>query len=107
LAVNRVVWARQAILDVEAIRDYISRDSQHYATVVVDQILTAVDRLEKFPRSGRRVPERPGSELRELLCANYRIVYRVSGELVEVMTVFHGARIAKIPWEVREVRRAS
>ena len=104
---NRVVWTRQAILDVEAIRNYISRDSQRYATVVVDQIVTAVDRLERFPRSGRRVPERPGAELRELLCASYRIVYRVSGGLVEVVTVFHGARIARIPWEVREVRRAS
>ncbi len=104
---SRVVWTRQAILDVEAIRNYISRDSPRYATVVVDQIVTAVDRLERFPRSGRGVPERPGSELRELLCASYRIVYRVSGELVEVVTVFHGARIARIPWEVREVRRAS
>ena len=104
---SRVVWTRQAILDVEAIRNYISRDSQRYATVVVDQIVTAVDWLERFPRSGRRVPERPGSELRELLCASYRIVYRVSGDLVEVVTVFHEARIARISWEVREVRRAS
>jgi toxin ParE1/3/4 len=105
--VNRVVWTRQAILDVEAIRNYISRDSKRYGAVVVEQIVTAVDRLEKFPWSGRRVPERPGLELRELLCANYRIVYRVSSELVEVVTVFHGARIARIPWEIREVRQAS
>jgi addiction module RelE/StbE family toxin len=105
--VSRVVWTRQAILDVEAIRNYISRDSQRYASLVVDQIVTAVDRLERFPRSGRRVPERSCSELRELLCASYRIVYRVCGEVVEVVTVFHGARIARIPWEVREVRRAS
>ena len=104
---NRVVWTRQAILDVEAIRNYITRDSPHFASVVVDQIVTAVDRLERFPRSGRRVPERPGTELRELLCASFRIVYRVTGELVEVVTVFHGARIARIPWEVREVLRAS
>lgn len=104
---SRIVWTRQAILDVEAIRNYITRDSPRYAGVVVDQIVTAVDRLERFPRSGRRVPERPGSELREVLCWSYRIVYRVSGELIEVVTVFHGARIARIPWEVREVRRAS
>ena len=104
---HKVVWTRQAILDVETIRNSIYRDSPRYATVAVDQIVTAVDRLARFPRSGRIVPERPGSELRELLCSSYRIVYRVSGELVEVVTVFHGARIARIPWEVREVRRAS
>jgi toxin ParE1/3/4 len=105
--VHRVAWTRQAILDVEAIRNYISRDSQRYAAVVVDRIVKAVDRLEEFPLSGRSVPERPDTKLREMLCGNYRIVYRVSGDLVEVVTVFHGARIARIPWEVREVRRAS
>ncbi len=104
---NRVVWASQAIADVEAIRDYISRDSPHYGSVVVSQIVRAAGRLEEFPLSGRIVPERPDSKLRELLCGNYRIVYRVTGDLIEVVTVFHGARIARIPWEVREVRRAS
>ncbi len=104
---NSVVWTSQAIADVEAIRNYISRDSLRYAAVVVAQIVRAAGRLEEFPLSGRSVPERPDSKLRELLCGNYRIVYRVTGDLIEVVTVFHGARIARIPWEVREVRRAS
>ncbi len=75
--------------------------------MVVAQIVRAAGRLEEFPLSGRSVPERPDSKLRELLCGNYRIVYRVTGDLIEVVTVFHGARIARIPWEVREVRKAS
>ena len=37
---SRVVWTRQSILDVEAIRNYIARDSPRYATVVGDQIVT-------------------------------------------------------------------
>ena len=103
---TRVVWTPQAIVDVEEIRNYISRDSRHYAAVVVEQIMRAVERLEQFPRSGRSVPERPDSTLRELLCGNYRIVYRVTDDLIEVVTVFHGARMAPDSWEVREDRRA-
>jgi len=104
--VIRVVWTPQAIVDVEAIRSYISRDSCHYAAVVVEQIMRAVERLEQFPLSGRSVPERPDSTLRELLCGNYRVVFRATDDLIEVLTVFHGARLARMPWEVREVRRA-
>jgi len=101
---SRVTWTPQAIADLESIRSYISRDSHLYAAVVVEQIIRTVGRLEAFPESGRNVPERPDTGLRELLCGNYRIVYRTVGEWVEVLTVFHGARVARIPWEVREAR---
>jgi plasmid stabilization system protein ParE len=43
--VTRVLWTPQAIADLEAIQDFIARDSQHYAEVVVDRVLTAVERL--------------------------------------------------------------
>jgi len=105
--VSRVVWTPQAIADVAAIRDYISGDSRRYAALVVDQIVRAVGRLELFPLSGRRVSERPDPELRELLCGNHRVVYRVAGGLIEVVTIFHGYRVRRIPWEVREARIAS
>ena len=104
---SRVVWTPQAIADVEAIRDYISRDSRRYATVVVGQIVRAVERLEEFPLSGRGVPERPDSSLREVLSGNYRVVYRVAEGVIEVVTVFHGSRVRRIPWDVREHRLAS
>lgn len=31
--------------------------------------------------------------IREILLGNYRIVYRISGEVVEILTVYHGARL--------------
>lgn len=54
---SRVIWAPQAIQDVEAIRAYVARDSTHYAGLVVERIVAAVGRLENNPRSGRMVPE--------------------------------------------------
>ena len=54
---TRVIWAPQAIQDVEAIRAYVARDSARYADLVVERIIAAVERLENNPRSGRIVPE--------------------------------------------------
>lgn len=88
-----IVWSPQAIADVESIKAYISRDSEHYATLVVDRIIAAVERLDAFPESGRVVPEIGDASIREVLWRNYRIVYRLAGSSVEVVTVFHGAML--------------
>jgi plasmid stabilization system protein ParE len=55
--VAEIVWSPQAISDVEAIKAYISRDSAHYARLVVDRLIAAVERAGEFPESGRIVPE--------------------------------------------------
>jgi plasmid stabilization system protein ParE len=39
--------------------------------------------------------ELPGSELRELVVDDYRIIYRCRDKTVEVLTVVHGARILR------------
>jgi plasmid stabilization system protein ParE len=41
VAQNRVIWSASALADVEAIAAYIARDSEHYASVVVERMLEA------------------------------------------------------------------
>ena len=90
---TRIIWAPQAIQDVEAIRAYVARDSGHYADLLVERIVAAVERLEENPRSGRVVPELDDESVREVIHGNYGIVYRVRHDVVEIATVFHGARL--------------
>ncbi len=87
-----VRWTPQAADDLQAIYDFIARDSQHYAQLTVEDILAAIDRLGQFPLMGRRVPERPRDDLRELIKPPYRIVYRVS-EVVKILTIFRASRL--------------
>jgi plasmid stabilization system protein ParE len=54
--VSRIRWALQATDDLQAIRDFIGRDSPKYATMVVERIVAAVDILDQFPMAGRMVP---------------------------------------------------
>ena len=71
-----VVWTERALSDVEAIRDYIARDSETAAAHMVARFLGAVDLVAQFPRAGRVVPELEREDLRERILGNYRIVYR-------------------------------
>ncbi|HZL84339.1 MAG TPA: type II toxin-antitoxin system RelE/ParE family toxin [Candidatus Krumholzibacteria bacterium] len=88
-----IVWSPQSVEDVESIRDYMNRDSPHFAALVAQRIVDAVEHLGRFPESGRIVPEFGDPRLREVLWRNYRIVYRSSPTVVEIVTVFHGARL--------------
>lgn len=89
---TRIVWTPQAIADIEAIRAYVARYAPQYAALLVERIVGAIDRLETSPRSGRVVPEIGEETLREVITGSYRVVYRLTAERVEIITVLHGAR---------------
>jgi toxin ParE1/3/4 len=88
-----VRWTPQAADDLEAVAEFISRDSPHYAGLLVANILQTVDQLIDFPQSGRIVPEIGDASLREVILGNYRIIYRLRSDAVEILTVHHGARL--------------
>lgn len=86
-------WTQQAADDLEAITEFIANDSEYYAQLFAMDVLQAVDRLVDFPESGRIVPEANNPIIREIILGNYRIVYRFRKETVELLTVYHGARL--------------
>jgi len=100
----KIEWTEPALLDLENIRNYIKRDSEHYAIRFAGRIIEAVEGLEKFPEMGRSVPEAEEENIRELLFYNYRIMYRVETERISILTIIHGARDLSqkkpMPWDV-------
>jgi toxin ParE1/3/4 len=89
----QVRWTPQAADDLDAITEFISQDSLHYATLFVLDVLQAVDRLSEFPKLGRVVPEIGDPSIREIILGNYRIIYRFHKNVAEILTVFHGSRL--------------
>lgn len=85
-------WTETAREDLRAIHKYIARDSDVYARRFVQRIKTAVAGLKTLPEAGSWVPERERDDLREIFVGNYRIVYRIAGKKVLVLTVIHAAR---------------
>lgn len=84
-------WSPLAIERVSEIAEYIARDNLPAAQRWVEEIFDRMGQLERFPDSGRLVPEDPTRpDLREIIHGNYRIIYRVSPEGVDILTVRHG-----------------
>jgi plasmid stabilization system protein ParE len=91
--VAEVRWTPQSVSDLESIAEFIATDSSHYASLFVIDVFAAVERLEKFPESGRVVPERNDPKIREIIPGNYRIIHRLRGDIVEILTIHHGAKL--------------
>ena len=100
----KILWTDPAIDDLRSLHSYIGKDSEVYANSFVERIILAVEKLTNFPRLGRVVPEAEKETSRELLYHNYRIIYRINGELIEIVTVIHGRRdlasFKPAPWDV-------
>ncbi len=90
---TRIVWSPQSLRDLQAIHDYIAKDSARYADLTVARIFAAVEQLLQFPYSGRVVPERSETAIREIIVGRFRVVYRVQDGQIEVATVFRSSRI--------------
>ena len=87
-----VIWLPQALNDLEAIWLFIARESEERADSVSARISMAAARLSDFPESGRMVPEFGRRDIRELLVGNYRLLYRLNHNDVEIISVIHGSR---------------
>lgn len=75
-----------------------SGQSETYADAVYARILARPDQLQRFPDSGSIVPEYCRSDIREIFVHSFRIIYRIDGDEVRVLTVIHGSR--QLPPEI-------
>jgi len=98
----KIAWSEPALADLDAIHDYIARDSPPYAERFVQRLIEAADPLMDFPELGRVVPEGDGRH-REVMVAPYRIIYRVANNEIFVVTVIHGARDLAALWARGEI----
>jgi plasmid stabilization system protein ParE len=90
--VGHVIWTDPALDDLKRTGEYIAQHSPTYAVRVMERILEATRRLERFPRIGQVVPEFGQEDLREILCAPYRILYRVCPGACYILGIVHGRR---------------
>ncbi len=84
-----IVWIEGALDDVESIGEYYERSSPLYASSIVEQLYTASESLQHFPRRGRKVPEVDHDLLRELIIEGYRLVYQIIEDRIEIIAVLH------------------
>ena len=76
---------------------YIQRENPQAAVEFRRRAEKVLRRLERFPTSGRIIPEFPELPYREVIVAPYRFFYRVEAKIVWVVAVWHGAQLPDLP----------
>lgn len=86
--------ARRQFLDAIA---YIRRDKLSAAVSFRRISEKKLKRLERFPESGRRIPEFPDLPYREVIVSPYRFFYRIEINVVWIVAAWHSAQIPTDP----------
>lgn len=63
---RKLIWSHEATADLNALAEYIARDSTFYAASFVEEVLTASRSLDMLAKRGRIVPELANPNIREI-----------------------------------------
>ncbi len=93
----RVRWLQKALRNLDAEASYIAVDDDVAARLVVNRVLAAAEALADQPSLGR--PGRvPGTRELVVQRTRYIVPYRIKGETVEILRVFHASRRLPERW---------
>ena len=85
-----VIWSHVAENDLRNIIEYIAEDSPVNASNIFEKIRQKASNLHILPERGRIVQELRDHgilQYRELILSPWRIIYRISGESVYVLSI--------------------
>jgi toxin ParE1/3/4 len=82
-----ISWTKQAIKDIDNIAEFIAKDSECYAQIQVQRFFANVKVLERFPKTGKIVPEKQDQLIREILVGSYRVIYKIVNKTkIDILT---------------------
>lgn len=90
-----VIFSQSAKRDLDEIIEFYIFNNEKYALKVLNSIKNKVLSLSEFPKKGRVVPELLEFNIRtyrELIEGNWRIIYQISGDIVEIITIIDARR---------------
>lgn len=93
----KIRFANTARISLHTAINFIHQDNPTAAANFLGRVEKTLRRLEKYPESGRRIPEFPELPYRELLVPPYRFYYRINGKTIFIVAVWHSAQISTEP----------
>lgn len=87
-----VIWLPGAERDIQSILNDTDFRSAESANRLADAIARRGEQLASFPQSGRIIPEFQNERLRELIEQDFRILYEVFADRVEIFGIISARR---------------
>ena len=84
-----VVWLFIAAGNLIENNRYNAKDHPEAARAVIKDIYEAGTRIREFPEKGRVVPEIGKTNIKEIFCRGYRIIYKIESKRITILTVRH------------------
>lgn len=95
---NTITFTASAVNDLDDIRSwYADQQVPAVGDKLLREIVSQIERLGSFPESGRVVPEFGITNLREIICLPFRIIYRLDESRIRVVRVWRSERLLKRP----------
>jgi toxin ParE1/3/4 len=85
----RVIWSYVAVGNLIENSRYIAKENPDAARAVINDIYEAGNRIKEFPDKGRIVPEIGKSNVKEIFCRSYQIIYKIESRKITILTVRH------------------
>jgi Txe/YoeB family toxin of Txe-Axe toxin-antitoxin module len=76
--------------------DQISKKIKTPDRLFAKRIFKIIQDMNEFPMSGRVVPEYNNSNIREKIVENYRIVYRIKDDFLEIAVICHASKLLRL-----------
>jgi len=89
----KAAWTHKALLRLQQIHDHIALDQPANANNFVDRLTRKADLIASTPNAGKIVPQYAREDIREAYEGEYRIIYRIRTERIDILTVRHMARL--------------
>jgi toxin ParE1/3/4 len=88
----KVIWSAASVRHIQEVIDYIQGESVTGAITIRRRILETVWRVGQMPYSGR-IGRADGTREAVVPRSPYIVVYQVSSQVVEIVGIWHGARL--------------
>ena len=87
-----LIWTKPAVQDLDSLAEYIALSNPVAAGELVQRVFNAVERLSRFPESGRFPLELEGFPYREVIVDPCRVFYRIENSKVFILHVYRQER---------------
>jgi plasmid stabilization system protein ParE len=90
---NLIIWSDIAVSDLNGILEYINQNAgEERALYVLTGIKGAISKIFPFPHKFAREPLFNNNNVRYTVKWNYKIIYKIFNDYVEIVRIFHSSQ---------------